>query len=268
MHELRHPRPRPALPLPQRPRRRSTASTCTCRTASASRILGPNGAGKTTLMLHLNGLLTRRGRARGRRRAGGSKTLRDVRARVGLDLPGPRRPALHADGARGRRLRAAQHRPAARRGRATRVATRSPPCGWPHAADRAPHQLSMGERRRVAIATVLAMDPTLLVLDEPSANLDPRSRRELLDVLESDRAHAGRRHPRPAVRGRAVRARRHPRPRAGGRRRRRAATCWATRSCSPRTTWSCRAASMLDAIELRPRPVTADALGHEHAVRL
>ena len=43
-------------------------------------------------------------------------------------------------------------------------------------ADRAPHQLSMGERRRVAIATVLVMDPRLLVLDEPSASLDPRAR--------------------------------------------------------------------------------------------
>jgi cobalt/nickel transport system ATP-binding protein len=51
------------------------------------------------------------------------------------------------------------------------------------AARRAPYQLSMGERRRVAIATVLAMRPRLLVLDEPSANLDPRARRELLDVL-------------------------------------------------------------------------------------
>ena len=57
-----------------------------------------------------------------------------------------------------------------------------------HAADRAPHQLSMGERRRVAIATVLAMRPWLLVLDEPSANLDPRARRELLEVLGGDRA--------------------------------------------------------------------------------
>jgi cobalt/nickel transport system ATP-binding protein len=54
-----------------------------------------------------------------------------------------------------------------------------------HAIDRAPFQLSSGERRRVAIATVLAMRPHLLVLDEPSANLDPRARRELLDVLEA-----------------------------------------------------------------------------------
>jgi cobalt/nickel transport system ATP-binding protein len=52
-----------------------------------------------------------------------------------------------------------------------------------HVADRAPHQLSLGQRRRVAIATVLAMDPRLLVLDEPSASLDPRARRELLEML-------------------------------------------------------------------------------------
>jgi cobalt/nickel transport system ATP-binding protein len=54
-----------------------------------------------------------------------------------------------------------------------------------HVAARAPHQLSLGQRRRVAIATVLAMRPSLLVLDEPSANLDPRARRELLEVLDA-----------------------------------------------------------------------------------
>ena len=52
-----------------------------------------------------------------------------------------------------------------------------------HCIGRRGYQLSMGERRRVAIATVLGMHPALLVLDEPSANLDPRARRELLDVL-------------------------------------------------------------------------------------
>ncbi len=50
-------------------------------------------------------------------------------------------------------------------------------------ADRPPHHLSFGQRRRVSVATVLAMEPEILVLDEPSSNLDPASRRELADIL-------------------------------------------------------------------------------------
>ena len=52
-------------------------------------------------------------------------------------------------------------------------------------ADRAPHHLSFGQRRRVSVATVLAMRPQILVLDEPSSNLDPAGRRELADILRS-----------------------------------------------------------------------------------
>jgi cobalt/nickel transport system ATP-binding protein len=57
--------------------------------------------------------------------------------------------------------------------------------GMAEFADRPPHHLSFGQRRRVAVATVLAMRPEILVLDEPSSNLDPASRRELADILRS-----------------------------------------------------------------------------------
>jgi cobalt/nickel transport system ATP-binding protein len=51
--------------------------------------------------------------------------------------------------------------------------------------DRPPHHLSFGQRRRVAVATVLAMKPEILVMDEPSSNLDPAARRELAEIITS-----------------------------------------------------------------------------------
>ena len=109
-------------------------------------------------------------------------TSRELRARVGLVFQDPDdqlfMPTVREDVAFGP-LNLGLARPR----RASASARRSPPCGWSDVADRAPHQLSLGQRRRVAIATVLAMDPRLLVLDEPSASLDPRARRELLEML-------------------------------------------------------------------------------------
>jgi cobalt/nickel transport system ATP-binding protein len=145
-------------------------------------VLGPNGAGKTTLMLHLNGLLRGAGELEVAGLAVCDDTLDDLRARVGLVFQdpddqlfmssvaddvgfGPRNLGLHEDDV------------------VDRIQGALAAVRMEHAAGRPPHQLSMGERRRVAIAGVLAMDPELLVLDEPSANLDPRARRELLDVL-------------------------------------------------------------------------------------
>jgi cobalt/nickel transport system ATP-binding protein len=141
-------------------------------------VLGPNGAGKTTLMLHLNGLL----RGEGRLEVTGASDVYELRARVGLVFQDPDdqlfMPTVREDVAFGP-LNLGCSREQAR----ARVAEALAAVRMEHVADRAPHELSLGQRRRVAIATVLAMRPSVLVLDEPSANLDPRSRRELLEVL-------------------------------------------------------------------------------------
>jgi cobalt/nickel transport system ATP-binding protein len=146
-------------------------------------LLGPNGAGKTTLMLHLNGLMRGAGALEVAGVGVADDTLAELRRRVGLVFQDPDdqlfMPTVEEDVAFGPLNMGLDREAVAERViealGAVRMAT---------AAKRAPYQLSMGERRRVAIATVLAMHPRLLVLDEPSANLDPRARRELLDVLE------------------------------------------------------------------------------------
>jgi cobalt/nickel transport system ATP-binding protein len=147
-------------------------------------VLGPNGAGKTTLMLHLNGLLTGEGALEVAGVTITQRTARDVRGRVGLVFQDPDdqlfMPTVREDVAFGP-LNMGLSRPDVE----SRVVAALGAVRMGDVADRAPHELSLGQRRRVAIATVLAMEPALLVLDEPSANLDPRSRRELLDVLET-----------------------------------------------------------------------------------
>ena len=133
-------------------------------------VLGPNGAGKTTLMLRIGGLL-----------AGDGELAVD--GRVGLVFQDPDdqlfMPTVREDVAFGPLNLGCTRAEALDRVGEALAAVR-----MEHVAGRAPHQLSLGQRRRVAIATVLAMRPSLLVLDEPSANLDPRSRRELLEVLD------------------------------------------------------------------------------------
>ena len=151
-------------------------------------LLGPNGAGKTSLALHLNGIL---GTGRGSSRSGRiaidgldvtASTVRDVRRRVGLIFQDPDdqlfTPRVRDDvafgpanlGLRGEELDA-------------RVREALLSVDMIDSIDRPPHHLSYGQKRRVAVATVLAMHPDVLVLDEPSTNLDPTSRRELADVL-------------------------------------------------------------------------------------
>ncbi|GAB3516945.1 energy-coupling factor ABC transporter ATP-binding protein [Phytohabitans suffuscus] len=150
-------------------------------------LLGPNGAGKTTLVLHLNGILTGGG---GSVAVGGLSvdrdraTLAEIRRRVGIVFQDPDDqlflPTVGEDvafgpanlGLRGAELTA-------------RVDEALAAVGMSEHRDRAPHHLSFGQRRRVAVATVLSMRPEILVLDEPSSNLDPAARRELAEILRS-----------------------------------------------------------------------------------
>jgi cobalt/nickel transport system ATP-binding protein len=148
-------------------------------------VLGPNGAGKTTLVLHLNGIL--RG-GRGRVAVGGlpvgDRTLQEVRRRVGIVFQDPDdqlfMPTVGEDVAFGPRNLGLPEPEVARR-----VAAALAAVDMADAVDRSPHHLSFGQRRRVAVATVLSMQPEVLVLDEPSSNLDPAGRRELAEVLEA-----------------------------------------------------------------------------------
>jgi len=148
-------------------------------------ILGPNGAGKTTLVLHLNGtLLARSGSVRVDGVTADKASLREIRRRVGVVFQDPDdqlfSPTVRDDVAFGpRNLGYRGHELDHRVHGALRAVGMEP------FASRAPHHLSFGQRRRVAASTVLAMDPTVLVLDEPSSNLDPLARREFADIVLS-----------------------------------------------------------------------------------
>ena len=148
-------------------------------------VVGANGAGKSTLLAHLNGLLNP---TEGEVRIGGTPvvkgTLADIRRTVGmvfqdpddqLFMPtvaedvgfGPLNLGLPVDEVRARVEQSLARVDAG------------------HLATRPPYRLSGGEKRAVAIATVLAMDPAMLVMDEPSSGLDPRARRRLIGLLAS-----------------------------------------------------------------------------------
>ncbi len=151
-------------------------------------MLGPNGAGKSTLLLHLNGLLPEHLPAEPNIWIGGepltAKTLDTVRQRVGLLFQDPDDQLISAtvfeDVAFGPRQLGMDGR-----GLESLVAEGLALVGLRGFEDREPHRLSHGEKRRVCLAGVLVCKPTVLVLDEPSSDLDPRGRREFKALLQS-----------------------------------------------------------------------------------
>jgi cobalt transport protein ATP-binding subunit len=145
-------------------------------------LVGPNGAGKSTLMLHLNGILRGKG---GLTVAGiplNEKNLPLIRAAVGLVFQNPDdqlfSPTVFEDVAFG-----PLHMGLPEDEIRQRVDSALESVRMSAYRERLSHHLSVGEKKRIAIATVLAMNPRLLVLDEPSAGLDPRARRTLINLL-------------------------------------------------------------------------------------
>ncbi len=145
-------------------------------------LVGPNGAGKSTLMLHLNGIL----RGQGEVIVGGKRLTRDnlpaIRAMVGLVFQNPDdqlfSPTVFEDVAFGPLHMGLPKDEVIARVEAALQAVR-----MSNYRDRMSHHLSVGEKKRIAIATVLSMKPQILVLDEPTAGLDPRARRTLINLL-------------------------------------------------------------------------------------
>ena len=146
-------------------------------------LVGPNGAGKSTLMLHLNGLL---GGDEAPVTVSGMPPSKEnlplIRAKVGLVFQNPDdqlfSPTIFDDVAFGP-LHMGYPEEEVRQ-RALRALDQ---VGMSALSQRLSHHLSVGQKKRVAIATVLSMDPEILVLDEPTAGLDPRGRRDLINLL-------------------------------------------------------------------------------------
>jgi cobalt/nickel transport system ATP-binding protein len=146
-------------------------------------LVGPNGAGKSTLMLHLNGIFAP---SHGAVRIGGvtvdRTSLKRIRAEVGLVFQDPDdqlfSPTVFEDVAFG-----PIHLGMSADEVHDRVERALAAVGMSGFERRIPHRLSLGQRKRVALATVLSMDPSVLVFDEPSAGLDPRGRRELIGLF-------------------------------------------------------------------------------------
>ncbi len=146
-------------------------------------LIGPNGAGKSTLLLHLNGILHSDGEVKVLSQPVNDKNLRWVRSKVGLVFQNPDdqlfSPTVFDDVAFGPINMG--YSEAEVRQSVTRALDW---VGMTSYEQRSPHHLSVGEKKRISIATVLSMSPEIIVIDEPTSNLDPGSKWSLISLLK------------------------------------------------------------------------------------
>jgi cobalt/nickel transport system ATP-binding protein len=145
-------------------------------------IIGSNGAGKSTLLLHINGILRGRGKINVLGRDLTDKNLSLIRSMVGLVFQDPDSqlfmPTVFDDVSFGPINMGMQKQDVEKS-----VHKALKEVDMLASIKRSSHHLSVGEKKRIAIATVLSMNPQILVLDEPSSNLDPKHRRDLIKLL-------------------------------------------------------------------------------------
>ncbi|MBZ5494909.1 MAG: ATP-binding cassette domain-containing protein [Acidobacteriia bacterium] len=155
------------------------------RTGERVALVGQSGAGKSTLLLHLNGILRGTGTVRILGQSVADGDLKFIRKQVGLVFQDPNDqlfcPTVFEDVAFGPLNLAV---PAQEITQRVEEALRDVMLDYSY-ANRSAHHLSHGERKRVALATVLAMEPAILALDEPTSNLDPGNRRHLIQLIAS-----------------------------------------------------------------------------------
>jgi len=145
-------------------------------------IVGPNGAGKSTLLLHLNGIFEGKGQVLINGLEVKKNNLGQIRAWVGVVFQNPDdqlfSPTVFEDVAYGPIYQGVD-----KQGVREKVHEALAAVHMTEYAERNPYHLSSGEKKRIAIATVLSMEPQILIFDEPTAGMDPRARRELIELL-------------------------------------------------------------------------------------
>jgi cobalt/nickel transport system ATP-binding protein len=145
-------------------------------------IIGPNGAGKSTLLLHLNGILRSDGRVKVFSEPVTEKNLKEVRRRIGLVFQNPDDQLFSAtvfDDVAFGPMNLGYSEAEVRQS----VSSALEKVGMDGFEHRSSHHLSLGERKRIAIATILSMSPEVMVLDEPTSNLDPKGKWLLIELL-------------------------------------------------------------------------------------